>query len=191
MKLEEFDFRVWVGGFAIANGEVWNGGYIDDSYMKKNQFNKVMAMGLVKFYDKNKEKLDDIEFFTFYNNVGFNHGVSNDIEIELWSGFCDKFGKKIYDGDIVCFKNRGKYNDDRDEVLAKHIKEKCLKKTFLTQIFFKNEEGGYCIKRQTKRGHTKYFSLFDMSFYLNFTLEVVGNIHENADLLEYLSDEEE
>lgn len=191
MKLEEFDFRVWVGGFAIANGEVWNGGYIDDSYMKKNQFNKVMAMGLVKFYDKNKEKLDDIEFFTFYNNVGFNHGVSNDIEIELWSGFCDKFGKKIYDGDIVCFKNRGKYNDDRDEVLAKHIKEKCLKKTFLTQIFFKNEGGGYCIKRQTKRGHTKYFSLFDMSFYLNFTLEVVGNIHENADLLEYLSDEEE
>ena len=191
MKLEEFDFRVWVGGFAIANGEVWNGGYIDDSYMKKNQFNKVIAMGLVKFYDKNKEKLDDIEFFTFYNNVGFNHGVSNDIEIELWSGFCDKFGKKIYEGDIVCFKNRGKYNDDRDEVLVKHIKEKCLKKTFLTQIFFKNEGGGYCIKRQTKRGHTKYFSLFDMSFYLNFTLEVVGNIHENADLLEYLSDEEE
>lgn len=191
MKLADFDFRIWVGGFAIANGEVWNGGYIDDSYMKKNQFNKVMAMGLVKFYDKNKEKLDDIEFFTFYNNVGFNHGVSNDIEIELWSGFCDKFGKKIYEGDIVCFKNRGKYNDDRDEVLAKHIKEKCLKKTFLTQIFFKNEGGGYCIKRQTKRGHTKYFSLFDMSFYLNFTLEVVGNIHENADLLEYLSDEEE
>ncbi len=91
--------------------------------------------------------------------------------------------QKIYEGDIVCFKNRGKYNDDRDEVLAKHIKEKSLKKTFLAQIFFKNEGGGYCIKRQTKRGHTKYFSLFDMSFYLDFRLKVVGNIHENADLL--------
>ena len=105
------------------------------------------------------------------------------IEIELWSGLCDKNGKKIYEGDIVCFKNRGKYNDDRDEVLAKHIKEKCLKKIFLTQVFFKNEGGGYCIKRQTKRGHTKYFSLFDMSFYLNFRLEVIGNIHENPTLL--------
>ena len=91
--------------------------------------------------------------------------------------------QKIYEGDIVCFKNRGKYNDDRDEVLAKHIKEKSLKKTFLAQIFFKNEGGGYCIKRQTKRGHTKYFSLFDMSFYLDFRLKVVGNIHENAELL--------
>lgn len=188
MKLEDFDFRVWVGGFAIANGEVWNGGYIDDSYMKKNQFNKVIAMGLVKFYDKNKEKLDDIEFFTFYNNVGFNHGVSNDIEIELWSGFYDKNGKKIYEGDIVCFKNRGKYNDDRDEVLAKHIKEKCLKKTFLAQIFFKNVGGGYCIEREVKRGKKylgkRYFSLFDMSFYLNFRLEVIGNIHENPALLQ-------
>ena len=54
-------------------------------------------MEMRKFYDKNKEKLDDIEFFTFYNNVGFNHGVSNDKEIELWNGFqMDCKGKKIY-----------------------------------------------------------------------------------------------
>ena len=109
------------------------------------------------------------------------------IEIELWSGLCDKNGKKIYEGDIVCFKNRGKYNDDRDEVLAKHIKEKCLKKTFLAQIFFKNVGGGYCIEREVKRGKKylgkRYFSLFDMSFYLNFRLEVIGNIHENPTLL--------
>uniref|UniRef100_UPI001F1E1F72 YopX family protein n=1 Tax=Helicobacter bilis TaxID=37372 RepID=UPI001F1E1F72 len=123
---------------------------------------------------------DEIVFDRAYNVPIDDESV----EIELWSGLCDKKGKRIYEGDIVCFKNRGKYNDDRDEVLAKHIKEKCLKKTFLTQIFFKNEGGGYCIKRQTKRGRTKYFSLFDMSFYLNFRLEVVGNIHENADLLE-------
>ncbi|MBR2495165.1 YopX family protein [Helicobacter sp.] len=102
--------------------------------------------------------------------------------IELWSGFRDKFGTKIYEGDIVCFKNRDEYNDDRDEVLAKHIKEKCLKKTFLAQIFFKNVGGGYCIERETKKGK-KYFSLFDMFFYHGLTFEVVGNIHENADLL--------
>lgn len=109
---------------------------------------------------------------------------NDDLVLELWCGMIDKNGKKIYEGDIVCFKNRGKYNDDRDEVLAKHIKEKCLKKTFLAQIFFENEGGGYCIKCKTKRGHTKYFSLFDMFFYLDFTLKVVGNIHENAELLD-------
>ena len=169
MKLEDFDFVTTYENMSAC------------------KFNKVIAMGLVKFYDKNKEKLDDIEFFTFYNNVGFNHGVSNDIEIELWSGFYDSKGTKIYEGDIVCFKNRGKYNDDRDEVLAKHIKEKCLKKTFLAQIFFKNVGGGYCIEREVKRGKKylgkRYFSLFDMSFYLNFRLEVIGNIHENPTLL--------
>ena len=113
---------------------------------------------------------------------------NDDLVLELWCGMIDKNGKKIYEGDIVCFKNRGKYNDDRDEVLAKHIKEKCLKKTFLAQIFFKNVGGGYCIEREAKRGKKylgkRYFSLFDMFHYFDFKLEVVGNIHENADLLD-------
>lgn len=145
MKLADFDFRIWVGGFAIANGEVWNGGYIDDSYMKKNQFNKVIAMGLVKFYDKNKEKLDDIEFFTFYNNVGFNHGVSNDIEIELWSGYVDINNTKIYEGDIVKYQNA---------IIP-----------IITREDFPEEFYRIC--------------------------EVIGNIHENADLLENHSKEQE
>lgn len=170
MKLKDFDFRVWVGGFAIANGKVWNGGYIDDSYMKKNQFNKVIAMGLVKFYDKNKEKLDDIEFFTFYNNVGFNHGVSNDIEIELWSGFYDCKGTKIYEGDIV------KYNSNTrplvvvfekntfyivDTSIEKHLQVDCGTRL---QGIYENRSNGYTNQKLE-------------------CLEVLGNIHENAELL--------
>lgn len=163
MKPKEFDFRIWDKGEETLTyaSKDWKLGI---NFCNPQQDNWEVESVLHAYYDG--EPL-----------------CPDDCEIELWSGFYDCKGKKIYEGDIVCFKNRGKYNDDRDEVLAKHIKEKCLKKTFLAQIFFKNVGGGYCIERQTKRGHTKYFSLFDMSFYLNFRLEVVGNIHENADLL--------
>ena len=170
MKLEEFGFRVWVGGFAIANGEVWNGGYIDDSYMKKNQFNKVMAMGLVKFYDKNKEKLDDVEFFTFYNNVGFNHGVSDDIEIELWSGFCDKFGTKIYEGDIVKYRSNTKPLVAVLERSAFYIVDISIEEDLQVdcamhlQSLYENRDKGYTNQKLE-------------------CLEVLGNIHENVDLL--------
>ncbi len=163
MQLKDFDFRIW-------NKDEETLTYASKEWKLNIGFsNPQQDYGMC-----------ESELHAYYDGEPM---CPSDCEIELWSGLCDKNGKKIYEGDIVCFKNRGKYNDDRDEVLAKHIKEKCLKKTFLTQVFFKNEGGGYCIKRQTKRGHTKYFSLFDMSFYLNFRLEVVGNIHENADLL--------
>ena len=167
MKLADLDFRIW--------------DKTKEAFLKQEPTlirldnERVIAGRISRFYANTADIAD-----MFIGN-------GNDLEIELWSGFYDKNGKKIYEGDIVCFKNRGKYNDDRDEVLAKHIKEKCLKKTFLAQIFFKNVGGGYCIEREVKRGKKylgkRYFSLFDMSFYLNFRLEVVGNIHENATLL--------
>lgn len=162
MQLKDFDFRVWVGGFAIANGEVWNGGYIDDSYMKENQSNKVMAMGLVRFYDKNKEKLDDIEFFTFYNNVGFNHGVSNDIEIELWSGFHDCKGKKIYENDII---------QTTEEIGVVEY-----------------NRGTFWVRQENIEPYRLNVAIFEE--FMNYgKVEVIGNIHENAKLLKRIKNE--
>ena len=167
MKLKDLDFRIWDKGEETLTyaSKDWKLGI---SFSNPQQDNGEVESVLHAYYDGEPM-------------------CPSDCEIELWSGFHDKNGKKIYEGDIVCFKNRGKYNDDRDEVLAKHIKEKCLKKTFLAQIFFKNVGGGYCIEREVKRGKKylgkRYFSLFDMFHHLDFTLEVVGNIHENAELL--------
>lgn len=56
MKLEDFDFRVWVGGFAIANGKVWNGGYIDDSYMKKKPIQQSNSNGISKVLRQKQRK---------------------------------------------------------------------------------------------------------------------------------------
>ncbi len=183
MKLADFDFRIW------DNREQC---YLNENYLENSPF---QAMGLVKAHKSSffGHNFDKVALFSAGEDkecgFGWNSGDDDDsYELELWTGMKDKNGKKIYEGDIVCFKNRDKYNDDRDEVLAKHIKEKCLKKTFLAQIFFKNVGGGYCIEREAKKGKKylgkRYFSLFDMSFYLNFRLEVVGNIHENLALLQ-------
>lgn len=75
----------------------------------------------------------------------FNDPLYKDCEVELWSGFHDKNGTKIYEGDIVKYQNA--------------IIPIITREDFPTEVYR--------------------------------VCEVIGNIHENADLLEYLSDEEE
>ena len=80
----------------------------------------------------------------------------NDCEVELWTGLCDKNNKKIYEGDIVSF-----------------IKGKAFVCYFLTEskFAFCVEQGGmfFLIEELRKLNASEY--------------EVVGNIHENKDLL--------
>ena len=80
----------------------------------------------------------------------------NDCEVELWTGLYDKNNKKIYEGDIVSF-----------------IKGKAFVRYFLTEskFAFCVEQGGmfFLIEELRKLNASEY--------------EVVGNIHENKDLL--------
>lgn len=76
------------------------------------------------------------------------------IEIELWSGLCDKKGERIYEGDIV--KNR-----NLDTLL-------CLFDKHNLRFVFK-----YINRKE-----------YDICYTAMDILEVLGNIHENADLLE-------
>ena len=84
----------------------------------------------------------------------FNDPLYKDCELELWSGYTDSKGTKIYEGDIVKLKD-GIY-----------------------RVWLKN---GFFLEDNADNVYTMWFA----SKYG----EVVGNIHENADLLPNLQGE--
>ncbi|EHE2383083.1 hypothetical protein QDT15_000396, partial [Campylobacter coli] len=85
-------------------------------------------------------------------------GNGNDLEIELWTGIYDKNGKKIYEGDIV--KTKSPY----DCFLAKVGIHK--EGTF----YFEGKNGDYI------------GSLIYLVEDEGYTIETIGNIHENPEL---------
>ncbi|ECK8387418.1 TPA: hypothetical protein SCQ89_001748 [Campylobacter jejuni] len=87
------------------------------------------------------------------------HLNGNKFEIELWTGIYDKNGKKIYEGDIV--KTKSLY----DYFLAKISIHK--EGTF----YFEGKNGDYI------------GSLIYLVEDEGYTIETIGNIHENPELL--------
>ena len=107
-------------------------------------------------------KLQDFDFRIWDNktnkfielNISYNIRAiprkNDDLVLELWSGFYDSKGTKIYEGDIVICNT------------LKFVVEYKRVKFILRQI----AENGLSV-----------------SLHYSETLEVLGNIHENADLL--------
>lgn len=100
------------------------------------------------------------------DNYG-NCGNMKDIVVEQFTGLYDKDGKEIYEGDLV------KYTDDYGSF-------------FISEVKYFADVDGYPAFDITSP------SIFDWDFESNLLsygttyncLTVVGNIHENADLLE-------
>ncbi|WP_104743802.1 YopX family protein [Helicobacter cinaedi] len=153
MKLQDFDFRIWDKGEETLTyaSKDWK---LDIGFSNPQQDNGEVESVLHAYYDG--EPL-----------------CPDDCEIELWSGFYDKNGKKIYEGDIV------KYRSNTTPLVA----------VFERSTFYIVDTS---IEKdlQVDCG-TRLQGIYDnrSNCYTNNKLEcleVVGNIHENAELLKGL-----
>ncbi|XFC14735.1 YopX family protein [Campylobacter coli] len=145
MKLKDFDFRVWDGRKYVNN--IKGGVYIHKENTDVKCLNRNQDCYHYEF------QLDDLD--------------NSNLEIELFTGYYDDKGNKIYVGDIIeCLTLT---NENHSEVFYEII---CFDMEFGLCSKLTNGESGY---------------LFDLRRHKNNkTIEdvyVVGNIHENKELL--------
>ncbi|ELV1760667.1 hypothetical protein QNX86_001711 [Campylobacter coli] len=148
MKLQDFDFRIW--------------NKTKEEFLKKEPTlikldnERVIAGRISRFYANTADIAD-----MFIGN-------GNDLEIELWTGYFDQNGNKIYENDII-------KNEPLEEIY--HITRDDTYKMFKIEIFSKNFNNKI-YKRKAEP---------DISFLKSFksekNMEVIGNIHENKELL--------
>ncbi|EDF9503784.1 hypothetical protein OS383_001565 [Campylobacter coli] len=144
MKLKDFDFRIW------DNTEKR---YLNEIELHKYDKSPVEAGATFTETDR----INEVEFVK----------NKNDLEIELFTGYYDYKGNKIYIGDIIeCLVST---NEKNSEIFYEII---CFDMELGLCSKLSNGDGGY---------------LFDLRRHKNNkTIEdvyVVGNIHENKELL--------
>ncbi|EGT3461350.1 hypothetical protein OYP29_001524 [Campylobacter coli] len=144
MKLQDFDFRIW------DNTEKR---YLNEIELHKYDKSPVEAGATFTETDR----INEVEFVK----------NKNDLEIELFTGYYDYKGNKIYIGDIIeCLVFT---NEKNSEIFYEII---CFDMELGLCSKLSNGDGGY---------------LFDLRRHKNNkTIEdvyVVGNIHENKELL--------
>lgn len=114
----------------------------------------------MRIYDKFEHKYWDEN--TIRQNAEwllFGEENKENIEIERSTGLKDKNGKLIYEGDIC--------------IPAEDMADKAGE-------VYRAESGAYFIKGRMKSGIEYDFGIY----WHHYMYEVIGNIHENADLLE-------
>ena len=126
-----------------------------------------------RIYDNDKKG------FHYLTSIFNMPDPSYDGEVEQWTGLFDKFGKEIYEGDLVV-KIGYKYN----EKTKKHdipIKNKFIQKVCWGDITeTQNEQGG------NSYDNYEGWVAQDLDCEINNSInnvEVIGNIYENPELL--------
>ncbi|HEF5072404.1 YopX family protein [Campylobacter jejuni] len=146
MKLKDFDFRIW-DNIEKKYIKTPHGLYIENTeHNDASNCNRI-----IENYDHVGFSVDNP--YNWKNEEYYNNEES--LSIELFTGFYDKNGKKIYEGDIL--ENKMTMEDLPYKVVFK------WGVFYLVEIDGNDEDL--------------------MSEFLFMELEVIGNIHENAELL--------
>lgn len=126
-----------------------------------------------RIWDSNTNKFIE---FAISDNIRAIPRNSDDLVLELWSGFYDSKGTKIYEGDIVKYDSRTKPLVVVFERSTFYIVDTSIEKDLQVdcgtrlQGIYDNGSNGYTNQKLE-------------------CLQVLGNIHENAELLKELKNE--
>jgi len=101
----------------------------------------------------------DISFEREIINTDSAWRTFDEVDLEWFTNLLDKNKKRIFEGDIVRAINTGN----------------------IGEIKYVSEHGAFVVRSKDKTG--QYYEYLDLGLCLNF-FEVIGNIHENPELLE-------
>ncbi|EDO9117081.1 hypothetical protein GKB13_06830 [Campylobacter coli] len=161
MKLKDFDFRIW-DNIEKKYIKSPHGLYIENTeHNDASNCNRIIAN-----YEQRAFYIDYP--FNDRNNEYYDNEES--ISIELFTGFYDKNGKKIFEGDILENKKFEEfYLITRNDIVYNILEIAKYRKNIKGQLY-------------------KYKKNVDISFFKSIPsskyMEIVGNINENKDLLE-------
>ncbi|EOA5946412.1 YopX family protein [Campylobacter coli] len=145
MKLKDFDFRIWDGSKYVNN--IKGGVYIHKKDTDVKCLNRNQACYDYEF------QLDDLD--------------NSNLEIELFTGYYDYKGNKIYIGDIIeCLVF---INEKNSEIFYEII---CFDMELGLCSKLSNGDGGYLFDLRRDKNNKTIEDVY-----------VVGNIHENKELL--------
>ncbi|AVR55678.1 hypothetical protein [Campylobacter phage vB_Cj_QDYZ] len=148
MKLKDFDFRIW---------DNTNKEYIEEIEIHKFQ-NYPIEAGCT-FMET--DRIVEVEFIK----------NKNDLEIELFTGFYDKNGTKIYENDII-------KNESLEEIY--YVTRDDTNKMFKI-VMYNEDSNGKFYRRKAEP---------DISFLKSLksekNMEVIGNIHNREGILKEL-----
>lgn len=128
--------------------------------MRVPKFRAWTEEGEVMYYDVYPFKDDTL--LLSYDEIAFDEVPASDFILMQSTGLFDKNGNEIFEGDIV------KYNSGW--------------KTFTEEVAYNNNFGGFGV---IDTGANVIFTFGELLVHINLSsLEVIGNIYENPELLE-------